>query len=36
LERFIRQRCDAGETDAELLAVQGLKYLKSLEGVAED
>lgn len=36
LQRFIRQRCDAGETDAELLAVQGLKYLKSLEGVAED
>ena len=36
LQRFIRQRCDAGETDTELLAVQGLKYLKSLEGVADD
>ncbi|MCA6116101.1 hypothetical protein J6524_14535 [Bradyrhizobium sp. WSM 1738] len=36
LQRFIRQRCDAGETDTELLAVQGLKYLKSLEGNADD
>lgn len=36
LQRFIRQRCDAGETDTELLAVEGLKYLKGLEGVPED
>ena len=36
LERFIRQRCEAGETDAELLAVEGLKYLKGLEGSPED
>ena len=36
LQRFIRQRCDAGETDTELLAVEGLKFLKSLEGHSED
>ena len=36
LQRFIRQRCEAGETDTELLAVLGLKYLKSLEGLADD
>ncbi|WP_213285579.1 hypothetical protein [Bradyrhizobium sp. sGM-13] len=36
LQRFIQQRCSAGETDTELLAVEGLKYLKSLEGPQED
>jgi hypothetical protein len=36
LQRFIRQRCEAGETDTESLAVLGLKYLKSLEGLADD
>jgi hypothetical protein len=36
LQRFIRQRCEAGETDTELLAVQGLKFLKSLKGFADD
>lgn len=36
LLRFIQQRCDAGETDTELLAVEGLKFLKSLEGLAEE
>ncbi|WP_141688295.1 hypothetical protein [Bradyrhizobium paxllaeri] len=36
LQHFIRQRCEAGETDTELLAVEGLKYLKGLEGVPED
>ena len=36
LQRFIRQRCDAGETDTELLAVEGLKFLKSLERLSED
>src|SRR5689334_16590704 len=36
LQRFIRQRCEAGETDTELLAVEGLKYLKGLEGLSED
>ena len=36
LQRFIRQRCEEGETDTELLAVEGLKYLKGLEGVPED
>lgn len=34
LLRFIRQRCDARETDTELLAVEGLKFLRSLEGRA--
>ena len=32
LQRFIRGRWEAGNSDAELLAVEGLKYLKSLEG----
>ncbi|MEH2539716.1 MULTISPECIES: hypothetical protein [unclassified Bradyrhizobium] len=36
LQRFIRQRCMTGETDTELLAVEGLKYLKSLERPQED
>jgi hypothetical protein len=31
LDRFIRKRRDAGVTDAELLAVEGLKYLKRLD-----
>jgi hypothetical protein len=31
LDRFIRKRCDAGVTDAELLVVEGLKYLKRLD-----
>jgi hypothetical protein len=31
LDRFIRKQCDAGVTDAELLAVEGLKYLKRLD-----
>jgi hypothetical protein len=36
LQRFIRHRCEAGQTDAELLAVEGLKYLKGLERLPED
>ena len=36
LRRFIRQRCQAGETDTEMLAVAGLKFLKGLEGVGEE
>ena len=36
LQRFIRHRCEAGQVDTELLAVEGLKYLKELEGLAED
>lgn len=36
LQHFIRQRCDAGETDTELLAVEGLKFLKGLERLSED
>ena len=36
LQRFIRQRCDAGETDTKLLAVEGLKFLKGLERLSED
>ena len=31
LERFIRQRCDAGADDTELLVVDGLKYLKRVD-----
>ena len=31
LDRFIRKRCDAGVIDAELLVVEGLKYLKRLD-----
>ena len=31
LDRFIRKRCDAGVTDMELLAVEGLKFLKRLD-----
>jgi hypothetical protein len=36
LKRFIRNRSEAGSSDAELLAVEGLKYLKSLEGSSMD
>ena len=36
LRRFIRQRWEAGSSDAELLAVEGLKYLKRLERSSED
>ena len=36
LQRFIQQRCDAGETDTESLAVEGLKFLKGLEGLSGD
>ena len=32
LKHFIRMRCEAGDNDTELLAVEGLKYLKQLEG----
>ena len=32
LKHFIRMRCETGDNDTELLAVEGLKYLKSLEG----
>ena len=31
LKRFIRERREAGETDAEVLAVEGLKHLKELD-----
>jgi hypothetical protein len=31
LERFIRQRCDAGADNTELLVVDGLKYLKRVD-----
>ncbi len=31
LDRFIRQQCDSGVGDPELLAVEGLKYLKRLD-----
>jgi hypothetical protein len=36
LKRFIRQLWEAGNSEAEFLAVEGLKYLKSLEGSATD
>jgi hypothetical protein len=36
LKRFIRGRWEAGNRDAEFLAVEGLKYLKSLEGSSTD
>jgi hypothetical protein len=36
LKRFLRNRWEAGDSDAEFLAVQGLKYLKSLEGSSAD
>ena len=32
LKRLLRTRREAGNSDAEILAVEGLKYLKSLEG----
>jgi hypothetical protein len=32
LDRFIRKRCEAGATDAELAVVEALKYLKQLDG----
>jgi hypothetical protein len=32
LKRFLQNRSEAGNSDAEILAVEGLKYLKSLEG----
>jgi hypothetical protein len=35
LEQFIRQRCDAGESDAELMAIEGLKFLKNLERLSK-
>jgi hypothetical protein len=31
LERFLRQRCEAGIQDAEMLAVAGLKFLKTMD-----
>jgi hypothetical protein len=35
LDRFIRKRCEAGATDAELVVVEALKYLKRLDGFGE-
>jgi len=32
LRRFIRSRWQAGANETELLAVEGLKYLKKLDG----
>lgn len=31
LERFIRQRCEAGATNTELVVVEALKHLKRLD-----
>jgi hypothetical protein len=38
LERFIRQRHEAGVEDVEMLAVAGLKFLKTIDqsGMASD
>jgi hypothetical protein len=35
LDRFIRKRCEAGATDAELVVVEALKYLKRLDEFGE-
>jgi hypothetical protein len=32
LRRFIRERWEAGDNETEFLAVEGLKYLKTLDG----
>ena len=32
LKRFIQQRWEAGDNETELLTVEGLKYLKQLDG----
>ncbi len=31
LDRFIRKRCEEGESDTETLTVEGLTYLKQLD-----
>ena len=36
LERFIRKRWEAGDNEAEFLVVEGLKYLKKLDGSSDD
>ena len=36
LERFIHQRCEAGADDSELLAVDGLKYLKQIDAFGDE
>jgi hypothetical protein len=36
LERFIRKRWEAGDNETEFLVVEGLKYLKKLDGSSED
>ena len=36
LERFIRQRCDAGADNTELLVVDGLKYLKRVDAFGDE
>ena len=32
LKRFIQQRWEAGDNETEFLTVEGLKYLKQLDG----
>jgi hypothetical protein len=36
LERYIHKRCEAGEQDTEMLTVDGLTYLKKLDGLGTD
>jgi hypothetical protein len=35
VERYIRQRCEAGESDTETLTVEGLTYLKKLDELGQ-
>ena len=36
LERFIRKRWEAGDNEAEFLVVEGLKYLKKIDGTSDE
>lgn len=36
LERYICKRCEAGEQDPDMLTVDGLAYLKKLDGLGAD
>ena len=36
LERYICNRCEAGEQDPDMLTVEGLAFLKRLDGLGAD
>ena len=36
LGRFIRKRWEAGDNEAEFLVVEGLKYLKKIDGTSDE